>query len=426
MVSGPRARRVMLALVLVLVGPRGAPVPSFAQGAAADHDAEREYRLGYQALQAGDCLEALSHYRRSFDLVPRPRTLFNMAACEDQLGQAAEAWRNYHAFLSLAEPRDAEIVAKARVRIEALRARLAGRVSVASSPAGASVQVDGERASAGTTPVTLTLPPGEHLVRISMKDAVAVERSVEVAPDGTTALTVELALPSAIMIEVEPADAAIEPGDGGAPTRGRFEAAVGPGRYSFTIQRDGYQRAEIVVDAIAGRTYEEHVRLRPTLATATLVIAGAPGAAVTVDGVPTPTSSTPSGALAMRDLAAGAHEIRVTRAGRAPWRDALQLSPDEVVTVDLDLPPQRTTTGRSVAWGLGVSGLAGLIGGGVVGVLALRDVASPAPDDHDRGERRALVADGLFVVSAAALATAWWLVRGSSPSASIHRTHGAH
>lgn len=104
-------------LVAALVAVRGAQ----AQPAAVE--AEREYRLGYQALQGGDCEVALVHYRRSLALAPRPRTRFNIAACQEELGLIAEAIESYRAFLDHAEARDAAIVARARARLEELRGR---------------------------------------------------------------------------------------------------------------------------------------------------------------------------------------------------------------------------------------------------------------------------------------------------------------
>ncbi|MCB9574658.1 MAG: PEGA domain-containing protein [Kofleriaceae bacterium] len=419
MVIRPEPRRVAVAIVVAVVALVAvATPPAAAQGAA--KQAEREYKLGYRALQAGDCAEALTHYQRSYQLAPRPRTLFNMATCQEQLGQDAEAWRNYHTFLDQAEARDAAIVVTARERIELLRQRLSGRVTVTSSPAGAEVRVDGERSSRAVTPVTLTLAPGSHVIRVSMPDAVAAERTVEIAPEATVAIGVELTLPSAITLVADPEDAMIDPGDGSAPVRGRYEARVAIGRHELTVRRDGYRSEHVVIDAVAGRTYEQRVTLRPDPSSSTLVVRGVAGATVTVDGVAAPAPA--SGTLAMRDLATGEHEVRVTRAGRSPWHDQIHLSPGETVTVAVELAAPRSPARRATGWGaLGIGAVA-VAAGSVVGVGALRDVTGGTPDDHDRGKRHALIADGLFVVGAAAVITAWRLLRGApASSATVHR-----
>jgi hypothetical protein len=307
---------VRAALVVAAVVAWGgvAITPASAQRAA--DEAQREFRLGYEALQAGDCPEALVHYRRSLELSPRPRTLFNMAACEEELGLAADAWRNYHAFLDLAEARDAKIVIKAEARIAALRRTLRGKLAVDSSPAGASVIVDGEPEVRGVTPLTLALEPGAHTIRLTMAGASPVERTIEIIPDQAETLAVDLAVSSS---------------DAGTESPGEPE-----------------------VETV-------HPRTLPPMAT--LVVGTVP--------------------------------------------------PGEKGSVDLRA---RTPGRRSLAWGLGGLGVGAILGGAVVGVLALRDVASPFGGEHDRGKDRALLADGLFAVGAVAVVVAWRYVRaGGSP-----------
>lgn len=314
--------RVRAAIVVVVV--LGWALSAAAQRAS--DEAEREYRLGYKALQAGDCAEALVHYRRSLELTPRPRTLFNIAACEEELGLQVDAWRSYHAFLDLAEERDAEIVVKAVARIAALRAMLRGQVTVESSPPGASVIVDGERQARGVTPIVLELAPGSHRIRVTMPDAVPAERTVEVRPAEGELLSVTLA----------PA------------TDGTL--------------------ADTVVDVVP-------TRMPPALPPATVVVAGGSG--------------------------------------------PIHLMPGEVIRVDLEAP--RASSRRPLAWGLGGLGVAAIAGGAAVGVLALRDVTSPMSDEHDRGKRRALIADGLIVAGTVAVIVAWRWLRARAPSVAITR-----
>jgi hypothetical protein len=388
-----------------------------AEAQSSEAAAEREYRLGYLALQQGNCNDALVHYRRSLELVRRPRTLFNIATCEEDLGQHAAAWRDYHAFLNLAEERDASIVAEARARLEGLRKRLRGQIAVESSVAGASVSVDGERRPRGETPLTLSLEPGRHVVRVSMPGAVAVERTVEIVPDEIASLRVELALPSLISIRTDPADAAIEPRSGGATAIGRLELPVQPGRYTFVISRDGYRREHVEIDALAGRTHDVRVNLKPEPSAARLVVTGVAGAIVIIDGKPTTKSPTiDAGAVPV-----GNHDIAIEQGGRIVWQRELQFSPGEIVRLDVDLPPRRSRTRRAIAWGAGGLGVASIATGGVVGTLALRDVTSPSVDLHDRGKTRALVADGLFVAGVGALVVAWRLMRSENTSARIRR-----
>jgi hypothetical protein len=412
---GGRARVLVVVAMLVacLIAPRAR-----AAAQRATEEAEREYKLGYHALRDGDCAAALVHYRRSYELSPRPRTLFNMAVCEEELGLTVDAWHRYRAFLAAAEDRDAKIVVKARARIEALRATLTGKVAVSSNPPGATVSVDGGE-TRGVTPITLALAPGEHTIRLTMPAADPVERTVEVVPDQLETIALTLERLSSLVVVTDPADATIEL-DGEAVQVGRYEGLVTPGRHRLVVRRQGHRTRRLALDAVAGGTSVEHVRLEPASSTATLVIEGAPNAVVRVDGDAVPSSPVAPGVLSIRELQPGDHEIEVTEADVA-WRDTVRVSDGEVVTVHLHLshhPAWREPLGR----GLGGLGVASLVGGSVLGVLALRDVASPSREEHDRGERRAWLADGLFVVSAVALVAAWRLLRGGASSASISRS----
>ncbi len=414
MVNSARRRSIVPGIAL-LIAHLAAMRPAGAQ--SAETAAEREFRLGYLALQQSNCSDALVHYRRSLELVKRPRTLFNIATCEEELGQDVAAWRDYQGFLNLAEERDASIVADARARLDGLRKRLRGQVSVESSVGGASVNVDGERQARGETPVTLSLEPGRHVLRVSMPGAVAVERTVEIAPNDQTTLRVELALPSLISIRTDPADAIIEPRSGGATGIGRFEIPVQPGRHSFVIRRDGYRTENVAIDALAGRTHDVRVNLKPEPGAARLIVTGAAAATVTIDGTPTTTSSM----LELRALPVGGHDVAVEHNGRTVWRRELQFSPGEIVRLDLDLPPPRSRTRRAIGWSAGGVGVASVIAGGIVGTFALRDMTSPSLDLHERGKTRALAADGLFVVGVGALVVAWRLLRSDTVSARLQR-----
>ncbi len=386
----------------------------------ADVEAEREFKTGYQALQSGNCGEALVHYRRSLELAQRPRTLFNIATCEEQLGRESAAWNSYQSFLALAEERDAAIVVEARARLDALRKRLRGSVSVESNPAGASVTVDGERQARGETPVTLSIEPGRHVVRVSMPGAVAVERTVEVAPEDQSSVRVDLALASAISIRTEPSDAVIEPEREGAMAIGRLDRPVAPGRHVFIIRRDGYRSERVEIEATTGHTHEIRINLRPEAATSTLVVTSAVGATLRIDSK----AFSLSQPREVHELPVGDHEVTLQRGDKVVWRRGLQFSPGEIVRIDVDAPSRPSTARRALTWSIGGLGLASITAGGVMGTLALRDVTSEQEDVHGRGKTRALVADGLFVAGATALVVAWRLMRSEAKATTVYREGG--
>ena len=78
-------------------------------------------------------------------LMPRPRTLLNMAVCEKALGQSQKAFEHFEAFISSAEERDEELLPDALAGLrEVARSLPPGQLQVTSSPPGAAVYLDDE------------------------------------------------------------------------------------------------------------------------------------------------------------------------------------------------------------------------------------------------------------------------------------------
>ena len=77
-----------------------------------------------------------------------------------------------------------------------------GTLTVRTDVDGATVVVDGEEK--GATPLTLTLPAGEHLVAVSLDGYAAMVRTVETLPNEETTVTLTIQAPDrSAMLEVE-------------------------------------------------------------------------------------------------------------------------------------------------------------------------------------------------------------------------------
>jgi hypothetical protein len=403
-----RAHILLLAAGLVV----GAPA-AHAQPRAA----KKAYELGYRELQAGHYARALAHYKRSYELQPRPRTLFNMAVCEDKLGLTEAAWKRYRTFLAAAEPRDAPYKTKARARLTELGRQLAGTVRVVSTPAGAEVHVDHQKRSSGRTPVKIQLTPGTHHLRLTTANTTAAVRTVQMKPRGRLEVKIQLELASSIAITVSPGDAVVQR-EGGEEHRGGFRARVSPGVHRFTVRRPGYRPRDLRIRAQRARTHAVHVRLRPKAASGVVVV-NAPGEArAHFDEQPAVEVTSSPVALAM-----GSHKVRVTQPGRIPWSRQLHVSPGERVRLDVTLAPQMSGRRRALGWSAAALGVGAFAGAGFLGVRAIRDVTSTSESRHDRGKRRALLADVGLVVGTAAIITAWRLLRKQPSTARIHRSH---
>lgn len=124
-------------------------------------DARTEFAAGQQADKDRDYAGAIEHYLRANELVPHPFAVYNIAADYERLQQFREAARWYQQFITTA-PSGPE-----RDKVMRLLPDLQKKpssLSVRTMPAGVRVTIDGR--SAGTSPVSVTLPGGAHHVTI--------------------------------------------------------------------------------------------------------------------------------------------------------------------------------------------------------------------------------------------------------------------
>jgi hypothetical protein len=200
-----------------------------------------------------------------------------------------------------------------------------------------------------------------------------------------------------------------------------------PGNHQFTVSLDGYHEQTVSLDVEAGRTYDRHVHLIGIGGTGTLWIqTSIAGATVSVDGLVAGTTSASAandGAELRLQLDAGEHDIIVERGGARSWHDHIHVSPGETIVADVAFRDTHVSRTKALTWGLAGVGVASLATGGTLGVMALRDVTSSNPDDHDRGKTRALVTDLLIVGGAVALYGAWRLSKREKTTATVRRTH---
>ncbi len=151
--------------------------------------ARADFERGAALYRAGDFRAALEAFEAAQARAPAAETLFNIARCQEQLGQLADAVESYSAYLASAP--DAPDRAAVSARVLALRARLPLEASLRISvEPPASVAIDGE--PAGLSPVSARLRPGSHQVRATQDGYQPLEREVELAPGARVQLELSL------------------------------------------------------------------------------------------------------------------------------------------------------------------------------------------------------------------------------------------
>ncbi len=249
--------RVLLLAVVVFASTAST---ALAQTSAEKKRAKQYFEKGNAAFNDGRYTDALGSYEKSYALVPRPRTLNNIAACHERLGHDEDAYLAYRAFIPIAEERDAELRAKAEGKLLELAPRIRIPVRVTSSPVGAAITIDGDGEVAGRTPAELSLSLGSHQLTLRAEGFHDHQATIEVAAGDRPVVDAALDPLPRITITVEPADALITPADGVAAA-GTWSTVVVPGSYKFTITRSGYIDQAIEVIAEGSEPVARHVVL---------------------------------------------------------------------------------------------------------------------------------------------------------------------
>ena len=130
--------------------------------------AKRLFTEGMKLFQGGKYDRALERFLRSSKLAPHANKQYNIAECYRRLGKTRQSHSHYVRYAA-SLPADQQAVFTEKLR--KLRWGTACALSVSSSPAGASVAVDGKLMGitpAGGSPLTVTVVGGEHQIELRL------------------------------------------------------------------------------------------------------------------------------------------------------------------------------------------------------------------------------------------------------------------
>jgi hypothetical protein len=148
-----------------------------------------------------------------------------------------------------------------------------GNITVASSPEGASIFLDGTDTGKATNTTLENVPAGEHAVTVKKSGYMDATKTVTVVDRETATVSFALAEPSGSIAVTSSPDGAriiLDGADTGEMTNTTL-ARISPGDHTIALALDGYLDAEETVTVAVGETAEVHVDL------ANAVIALQPG-----------------------------------------------------------------------------------------------------------------------------------------------------
>ncbi len=261
------AAALVVAVQLAVTAAATAQTPPAAGRAESIEKAHTIARTAKVFADEGRVDEAIGLYLEAYALDPAPALLYNLGRLYERKGDLARARAQYERVIE-GESRpggggaDSRLSRMARARLDSILDRVPGTLVVTSSPAGASIKVDGRPVSAGAG---IPLKRGSHEVEVTLKGHAPERRTAEVLPGGETRLSVELGpLPGFLAVRCDRAGARVTvDGRDERVTPIERPYVLDPGRHVVEVVAKGYERE--VRTAVVGpdSTASVDVTLRP-------------------------------------------------------------------------------------------------------------------------------------------------------------------
>jgi hypothetical protein len=152
-----------------------------------ESDAAAQFDYGRSEMMGRRYATGCPALKSSFQLDPRPGTLFTLAECDLQWGKVASALASYEQYLALYDRMSSEqktrqaerarIASAERASLESSVPRLSVRVPEG-APAGVVIQRDDVVLGGPMLGAAIPVDPGEHVVRVRMPDGRVDEQRV--------------------------------------------------------------------------------------------------------------------------------------------------------------------------------------------------------------------------------------------------------
>lgn len=206
------------ALAATSIAPLAHAQATPAAGAAAKEpdkktrDAARKaYGEGQKAYEKGDFPAAYEGFKQAHDLIPSAHAQYWMAMSIDKQYKVAEALAAFEVFLANPDAGKVgeEKLAAAQARQKELKATTIAQINLTTTPAGATVTVDGEQQE-GQTPMGLELEPGDHKLVVTAEGYQPKELDLTVEAGQKLEEAIEL-VPEPAPVAEQPAEPPPEP-----------------------------------------------------------------------------------------------------------------------------------------------------------------------------------------------------------------------
>jgi hypothetical protein len=178
---------VLLSLSIV------APFAS-AQDDKAIKDARQKFRQAISLQTGGNWAAALGLFRDVAAVKNTPQVQFNIAICEENLGQLVQALGDYQlAAAQATEEGNAQVAAEVEDRLETLKERIPKILIQRGQNAGiAKISIDGLEVGSAMIGKEMPVDPGQHVVQASSRGHEPFEKKVEINEKQVAEVVIDL------------------------------------------------------------------------------------------------------------------------------------------------------------------------------------------------------------------------------------------
>ena len=150
--------------------------------------AREAYARGQEEFRAGNFEAAETAFQEAYDAVPNPVVLLGIAEARERRGNVPGTIEVLELYLE--QRSDAPDAAQIQERLATLRTVPAVLV-VSSTPPGAAITIDGE-ARSEVTPAEIEVPPGEHVVALTLAEHDPASETVQASPGERREIALDL------------------------------------------------------------------------------------------------------------------------------------------------------------------------------------------------------------------------------------------
>jgi len=334
-------------------------------------EAREQWDSARELHDAGDFKSALVTFTRAYELSNNPRTLFNVGVCWKDLTKYSEAIKTWEKQLTFRKKLPKEDIQKAETAIRALQ-QFVSTIEVKADEAGAHLLVDG--VEVGVTPFLepIRIDVGRRLLRLQKEGFEPAEKTIDVTRGKLASVDFDLQhinKTGTVAVTVDGPESATVYMDGRELGPAPYKGPVPAGPHTFEARATGYATVQQSAEVVYGDSLSVTLSLAESKEEGKLrVLTEHPDAEIRMDGAVV-------GKGAWEGLlAAGGHQLEVSKAGYSTQRLEITLSPEQERTVEVSLSAEKS-------WLFWTVSVVAVVGGATLATVLISHPTETTPVD---------------------------------------------